>query len=110
VLLAGDAAGLTNPVTGAGIAAAVLSGQMAGEATAALHRGDQDATGAYVEELREMFGISLSRAVLRRRELLRAHANNELPSRQDMRQGWIAFPEYWSQLAADKLPEERRPA
>ena len=34
VLLAGDAAGLTNPVTGAGIAAAVLSGKLAGQAAA----------------------------------------------------------------------------
>ena len=34
VLLAGDAAGLANPVTGAGIAAAVQSGRLAGEAAA----------------------------------------------------------------------------
>ncbi|MGA2795824.1 MAG: geranylgeranyl reductase family protein [Roseiarcus sp.] len=33
-MLAGDAAGLTNPVTGAGIAAAVVSGRMAGTAAA----------------------------------------------------------------------------
>jgi geranylgeranyl reductase family protein len=110
VLLAGDAAGLTNPVTGAGIAAAVLSGQMAGEAAAQLHRGDRGATGIYVEDLREMFGISLARAVLRRRDLLQTYANRELPSRQAMRRGWIAFPEYWSQLAVDTLQEERRPA
>ncbi|HFB54295.1 MAG TPA: NAD(P)/FAD-dependent oxidoreductase, partial [Hellea balneolensis] len=35
ILLAGDAAGLTNPITGAGIAAAVMSGRLAGEAIAA---------------------------------------------------------------------------
>jgi flavin-dependent dehydrogenase len=110
VLLGGDAAGLTNPVTGAGIAAAVLSGQMAGEAAAALQRGEAGATGAYAEELREVFGVSLARAVLRRRDLLRAYANSELPSLQAIRQGWIAFPEYWSELAFDISLEERRPA
>ncbi len=109
VLLAGDAAGLTNPVTGAGIAAAVLSGQMAGEAAAALHRGEAGVTCAYVEELREVFGVSLARAVSRRRDLLRAYANSELLSLQAMRQGWIAFPEYWSRLAIDASSEERRP-
>ena len=109
MLLAGDAAGLTNPVTGAGIAAAVLSGQMAGEAAAALHRGEAGVTCAYVEELREVFGVSLARAVSRRRDLLRAYANSELPSLQAMRQGWIAFPEYWSRLAIDASSEERRP-
>ena len=40
VLLAGDAAGLTHPVTGAGIAAAVASGRMAGEAAAAILAGE----------------------------------------------------------------------
>ena len=34
MLLAGDAAGLTNPVTGAGIASAVQSGALAGRAAA----------------------------------------------------------------------------
>lgn len=84
VLLAGDAAGLANPVTGAGIAAAVHSGRLAGEAAA---RG---APEAYEEELHDVFGAALERALRRRRELL-ARA----PSKAALRRGWIAYPEYW---------------
>ena len=63
VLLAGDAAGLANPVTGAGIAAAVHSGRLAGQA-AASGRFDE-----YEEELEDVYGASLERALLRRREI-----------------------------------------
>ena len=84
VLLAGDAAGLANPVTGAGISAAVQSGRLAGEAAA---------TGAqenYQEELEDLFGVSLDRALRRRRELLSA-----APSKAALRRSWIAYREYW---------------
>lgn len=84
VLLAGDAAGLANPVTGSGIAAAVHSGRLAGEAAA---------TGtfeAYAEELEAVYRASLERALARRRELLAAR-----PGKAALRRGWIAYPEYW---------------
>lgn len=84
VLLAGDAAGLANPVTGAGIAAAVYSGRLAGEAAA---RGTPE---AYEEELRDVFGAALERALRRRRELL-----DRTPTKAMLRRGWIAYPEYW---------------
>jgi len=84
VLLAGDAAGLANPVTGAGIAAAVHSGRLAGEAAA---RG---APESYQEELEDLFGPALDRALRRRRELL-----EQVPSKAALRRGWIAYPEYW---------------
>lgn len=84
VLLAGDAAGLANPVTGAGIAAAVQSGTLAGEAAAI------GAFDAYRLELEELFGAALDRALRRRRELLAS-----TPSRTALRRGWIAYPEYW---------------
>lgn len=84
VLLAGDAAGLANPVTGAGIAAAVHSGRLAGQAAAGM------APGTYAEELRDLYGAALERALRRRRELM------ETPLRKsDLRRGWIAYPEYW---------------
>ena len=66
VLLAGDAAGLTNPITGAGILAAVVSGEMAGDAAAALTAGDPDAAAIYREDLTDMFQASLARAFARR--------------------------------------------
>lgn len=84
VLLAGDAAGLANPVTGAGIAAAVHSGRLAGEAAA---RGMAE---DYEEELQAVFGAALERALERRRELLA-----QAPSKAALRRGWIAYPEYW---------------
>lgn len=84
VLLAGDAAGLANPVTGAGIAAAVHSGRLAGRAAAGA--GAQ----AYQEELEDLYGAALERALRRRQELLRAK-----PERAALRRGWIAYPEYW---------------
>lgn len=95
VMLAGDAAGLTNPVTGAGIAAAVISGRLAGEQAAKLVTrpgADED----YAEEIEYLFGASLKRAVKRRRELLAIYESDREPSVEDLQRGWIAFPEYWA--------------
>lgn len=98
VLLAGDAAGLVNPVTGAGIPAAVVSGQMAGEAVAAVFEGgDLETVGAsYAEDLGDAFDVSLSRALSRRRELLALVAAGHEPDKADLRRGWIAYPQYWA--------------
>jgi geranylgeranyl reductase family protein len=84
VLLAGDAAGLANPVTGAGIAAAVHSGRLAGGAAAT------QAPEEYEQELEDLYGAALERALRRRRELLSAK-----PEKAALRRGWIAYPEYW---------------
>jgi len=94
VLLAGDAAGLTNPVTGAGIAAAVHSGRLAGGAAAARVAGDRAAGETYEEELEDVFRAALDRAVGRRRELAAASAGRA-PGIAELRRGWIAYPEYW---------------
>ena len=91
VLLAGDAAGLANPVTGAGIAAAVQSGTLAGEAAALACAGHASALEGYAEELDALFGDSLARALHRREQLLRSAAT---PSA--LRRAWIAYPEYWT--------------
>ncbi len=96
VLLAGDAAGLTNPITGAGINAAVMSGRLAGEAAADWLLGDEDAPAHYHEDLTDLFGASLSRALDRRRALLQNYANNNTPSPDDLRASWIAYSEYWA--------------
>ena len=95
-MLAGDAAGLTNPVTGAGIASAVISGGMAGSAAAAVCRGNDSAIQSYVDDIDELFGPSLRRALARRRELMGDHAGSGRPSVAALRRGWIAFPEYWA--------------
>lgn len=95
VLLAGDAGGLTNPITGAGIAAAVQSGRLAGEAAAASIGGHRAAGASYQEELEALFKRALDRAVSRRRELITAFAAGA-PSADALRRGWIAYPEYWA--------------
>lgn len=90
VLLAGDAAGLANPITGAGIASAVHSGRLAGEAAACSVDGERSACLDYEDELDDLFGAALSRAVHRRRELLASSAD-----KRALRRAWIAYPEYW---------------
>ncbi len=100
VLLAGDAAGLTNPVTGAGIPSAVMSGKSAGAAAAGFVAGDADAPGDYAEELDDIFGPSLALALSRRREILDTYRQGGLPDKGDMRKAWIAFPQYWKKDAA----------
>jgi digeranylgeranylglycerophospholipid reductase len=96
VLLAGDAAGLTHPVTGAGIAAAVLSGTLAGEAAAETICGRGEAVYAYGEELRDLFAAAFGRALARRRATWQA-----TPGSAALRRGWPGFAAYWQ---ADGLP------
>ena len=94
VMLAGDAAGLTNPITGAGIAAAVQSGTLAGEHAARWLSGRAAALSDYEEELDALLGPSLRRALERRVERLHAR-----PTPEALRRSWIAFPEYWTEGA-----------
>ncbi len=98
VLLAGDAAGLTHPVSGAGIAAAVQSGDRAGQAAAAWLGGHDAAPGDYADELADLFGASLARG-LRRRRALREDAAGGAPSATALRRSWIAYSEYWAEDA-----------
>lgn len=91
VLLAGDAAGLANPVTGAGIAAAVDSGRLAGEYASRIVAGEAHAGAAYQEELDDLYGAALERALVRRRELV-----NSRMEKSALKRGWIAYAEYWA--------------
>ena len=100
ILFAGDAAGLTHPITGAGIAAAVVSGERAAQAAQALlQQGDEHALADYEQDLREQFAESIARAVQRRRELERAWHTPAARSDAVHRRGWIAFPEYFTEEA-----------
>lgn len=96
VLLAGDAAGLAHPITGAGIAAAVVSGRLAGEAAAQWLAGDADALSAFAEEIAELFGNALERGLKRRHQLLARYQEGAKPSPADLRRGWIAYDAYWA--------------
>ena len=96
ILLAGDAAGLTNPVTGAGISAAVLSGQMAGAAAVRQVQEARNVGAIFQTDLEDLFGSALTRALKRRSELLRCYAEGRAPAPSELARGWIAFPEYWA--------------
>jgi digeranylgeranylglycerophospholipid reductase len=96
VLLAGDAAGLTNPVTGAGIASAVQSGALAGRAAADLICGRSQALDEYEDELSEIFDAALGRALKRRREVLARYVDGGAPDARALSDGWIASPHYWA--------------
>jgi flavin-dependent dehydrogenase len=99
-LFVGDAAGLTHPITGAGIAAAVISGEAAGASIARLLDGELDALADYEEDVRDQFQTTIERAVARRRWMMQYWTRPE--ARQDAvhRRGWIAFSEYF-----DEQPE-----
>lgn len=96
IMFVGDAAGLTHPITGAGISAAVISGERAGMAAAAYLRDDATALDDFEDDIRDLFEETIKRAVERRRYLdqywLTPRANED----GIMRRGWIAFEEYFA--------------
>ncbi len=95
VLLAGDAAGLTNPVTGAGIASAVQSGTLAGQATVDWLGGRRKAIDDYEEELGDIFDPALDRALRRRRQVLTHYERGGRPDARALAEAWIGSPAYW---------------
>ncbi len=63
VVLAGDAAGQCDPITGAGIPHAVLAGELAGQAAAeVVQTDDLDALDEYVDEATSLLGPLLERS------------------------------------------------
>lgn len=96
-IFAGDAAGLTHPITGGGIAAAVASGEMAGQAAAEfILANDADALSEYEDDIRDQFEVTLQRAVARRSWLNERWTSAAAGADTTHRYGWIAFPEYFS--------------
>jgi len=95
VAFAGDAAGFTHPVSGAGIAPAVASGERLGRAAADYVRGELDALRHYEDEMREQFEPSLARGLAARARMESAWRDR---SHDDAahRGGWIAFDEYYT--------------
>jgi digeranylgeranylglycerophospholipid reductase len=95
-LFVGDAAGFTHPITGAGIAPAVASGERAGAAAARALSGERRALAEYEEEMREEFGPALERALAARRRMADKWNTPAAGEDAEHRRGWIAFPEYFS--------------
>lgn len=94
-IFVGDAAGLTHPITGAGISAAVQSGELAGKALADYFAGERDALDDFEEEIRDQYEVSLNRAIEKRLWLEQFWRTQEANKDEVMRVGWIAFDEYF---------------
>ena len=93
VLLAGDAAGHTHPITGAGVSQAVIGGRMAGEwAARAVEDGDLSLLCEYEVEWRELFGDVQERAHRRRKSLEENWGCLETA----VKTSWVAFGEYYA--------------
>lgn len=92
VLLVGDAAGHTHPITGAGVFQAVHGGNLSGAfAARAAAAGDMELLAGYQEEWDAFYGDTLARAASRRR-LLEGH----LGQLSDiLKRCWIGFREYY---------------
>jgi digeranylgeranylglycerophospholipid reductase len=91
------------PITGAGIAAAVASGELAGEAAARyVLDGAASAWVDYDAEIREQYASSLQRGI-EHRQWLNQYWHTER-AREDTlhRKGWIAFPEYFKDSAEEE--------
>ncbi|MCZ7392032.1 MAG: NAD(P)/FAD-dependent oxidoreductase [Candidatus Methanoperedens sp.] len=95
VLLAGDSAGMADPITGAGINNAVLSGEIAGRTIIeALENDDVAVLLNYETRIRRLLGKPLARA-LEKRKRLDACVNNEL-LQEHLPEFWVTFKQYWA--------------
>jgi geranylgeranyl reductase family protein len=93
VLFCGDAAGLTHPVTGAGIPQAVISGDMAGRGAAlALRTGKSQPLIEYETEIKRQYGGVIAHALSKRNLMTRRW--NDTDFEETCRQTWIAFKGY----------------
>lgn len=94
VLLAGDAAGHTDPVTGGGVPNAILCGELAGQAAReALGSGRMEKLGEYEKHWRDILMPVLERA-LRHRRLMDLRWLQD-PFERLVRSHWVAFREYF---------------
>jgi digeranylgeranylglycerophospholipid reductase len=108
VLLVGDAAGHTHPVTGAGVAAAVIGGTLAGQAAAgAIRTGDLSVLDAYDREWSSYMRRPLAHALAKRRDLDRRWSDDPEALSGAVRDTWIAFRAYGRPVGHDRPRAER---
>jgi len=92
ILLVGDAAGHTHPITGAGVAQAVICGKMAGYwASKAIEKDDLSLLREYETEWTEMFGRTIQHAYARRSLMEQKWDRLE----DVIKKCWIAFKAYY---------------
>lgn len=92
ILLVGDAAGQTHPITGAGIAQAIICGKSAAKAiTEALGKNDLDLLHIYEKDWQNIYLEELNRAI-KKRNLMERNWNN---LNDLLKECWVSFPEYY---------------
>jgi geranylgeranyl reductase family protein len=97
ILLAGDAAGHTHPITGAGIFSAVTCGRLAGKwAARAVQQDNLGLLKDYDVEWQDFFGETLGRAYQRRQQMEKQWEQFD----QVIKYCWIAFREYYAEPEA----------
>jgi digeranylgeranylglycerophospholipid reductase len=91
VLLAGDSAGMADPLTGAGINNAILAGEIAGKTIVkALESDDTGVIPEYETKIRRLLGKPLARSLEKRKMLDTCYASNEL-LQEHLPKIWPAF-------------------
>ena len=93
VILAGDAAGHTHAITGAGIAQAVICGTLAGRAAALAAGGNQQAFKDYHRQWKHTLGPVLEKAAEKRRAMDAQWNSGDLV--QLLQKNWVACKEYY---------------
>lgn len=98
MLLAGDAAGCTHPITGAGIMNAVVSGHLAARAviTNASSQGAQPLAENYTRAIKDQYGRQFAIACERLQRRTEEWTDNRAEFLALIRRSWIAFPEYYA--------------
>ena len=92
IMLVGDAAGQTNPITGGGIPQAIICGKIAGKIAAqAIQKEDFEILKQYETKWREIFGKPLERAKIKRQFL----ESNWDQLDNIIKKCWTAFREYY---------------
>lgn len=92
MLLAGDAAGHTHPVTGGGIMNAIVTGKMAGETAAnAVNANDMRCLDLYVDKWQLFLGRFLNRAVRQKQDMDRNWTYDQQKFEELIKRTWISF-------------------
>jgi digeranylgeranylglycerophospholipid reductase len=97
LLLVGDAAGMADPISGAGIVSGILAGKIAAKVIGdAIAEGDTSAErlSDYEARFRKLVGSRFERSLKKRRMLDQAYSSDESLEKV-IPKTWITFKEFW---------------
>ncbi|OQA22920.1 MAG: Squalene epoxidase [Actinobacteria bacterium ADurb.Bin346] len=96
LVVIGDAAGMCNPVTGAGIYNAVYSAYIAAEKISLSNeKNDRSILSEIKDSYNDSFSKSIGRAVKKREYMLDNWQGSSVSFDEMIRKSWIAFRDYW---------------